>query len=178
MRSLKIIIPAILVFLLIVGGIYTIYQSQIAPKIDLGITTVPSPPKNNFPESSASAKPQTKNNTSVTNQPSTGPDDELAIQNIGIHVNNLNQDQKITSPLIVKGVANVTSQTITIKVYDKTGNTLGQGKASACVSLTGCNFEASVVFQKSPMQTGYIEIYSPSTLDGKQLYLQTFSVNF
>lgn len=178
MRSLKIIIPAILLFLLVVGGIYTIYQAQVTPKEDLSITNLPTPPKNNFPQSTASAKPQVNSATNVSNQPSTGPDDEIAVQNIGIRLNNISPNQQISSPFTLTGIANVTSQTVVILVHDNTGAILGQGEATACVSLTGCNFEASVAFQKPQIQTGYIEVYSPSTIDNSPTFLQTIPVNF
>lgn len=178
MRSLKIIIPAILLFLLIVGGVYTIYQSQVTPKVDLDITNLPTPPKNNFPQSTASAKPQVVSSSNVTNQPSTGPGDEIAVQNIGISVNNIKQGQQITSPFTIMGIANVTSQTVTINVRDNNGNILGRGGATACVSITGCNFEASITFQKPLDKAGYIEIYSPSTFDSSPTFLQTIPVIF
>ncbi len=178
MRSLKIIIPAILIFLLIVGGIYTIYQSQITPKIDLGVITTPSPATNNFPQSTASAKPKINGASNVANQPSTGPEDEPEIQNIGILISNIKPNQQITSPFTLSGIANTTSQIVVITVHDHAGNTLGKAQASACISLTGCAFEASVVFQKPQTKTGYLEIYSPSTLNNEPLYLQTTPVTF
>lgn len=178
MRSLKIIIPAILFFLLIVGGIYTIYQAQVTPKVDLDITSLPTPPKNNFPESSATAKPQVNGASNVTNQPSTGSEDEIAVQNIGIRVNNIKQGQQITSPFTLTGIANVTSQTVNILVHDNAGNILGRGEATACISLAGCNFEASIAFQKPQGKTGYIEIYSPSTIDSSPTYPQIIPISF
>lgn len=177
MRSLKIIIPAILLFLFIVGTIYTIYQIKVAPKDILDTTSLPSP-KNNFPQSSASAKPKVYGTSNVASQPSTGPEDELAVQNIGILVGNIKPNQQISSPFTIKGIANVTSQTVVIAVHDHAGNFLGQGRAATCVSLIGCNFEASIAFQKPQVKTGFIDVYSPSSIDNSPTFLQTISVNF
>jgi len=162
MRSLKIIIPAIL---------------QVAPKDNLDTTTLPSP-KNNFPQSSASAKPKVSSTSNLTNQPSTGPEDEIAVQNIGILIGNIKPNQQISSPFTIKGIANVTSQTVVIAVHDHAGNVLGKARAAACVSLSGCSFEASIVFQKPQTQNGYIEAYSPSYIDNSPTFLQTIPVSF
>lgn len=180
MNSLKIIIPAVILFILATAGVYTIYQTQTAEKI----ATDASPQislQSNFPTSSTSPKlqssPSPTSQTNVQAQPATGTD-ELEIKNEGIHMQNPTPGSLASSPLVVSGIANVTSQKVVVIVKDTTGSTLGQGTAQACVGLDACYFEATIAFSKPKTDIGLLEVYSPSAIDNSPTFLQTIPVSF
>ncbi|MEK7581558.1 MAG: Gmad2 immunoglobulin-like domain-containing protein [Patescibacteria group bacterium] len=180
MNSLKIIIPAVILFILATAGVYTIYQTQTANKKTVDATPQISP-QSNFPTSSASPKlqpsPTSASQTNVQAQPATGTD-ELEIKNEGIQLQSPTRGELVNSPLTVSGIANVTSQIVVITVKDTAGNTLGQGTAQACVGLDACYFETTIAFSGPRTSIGYLEVYSPSTIDNSPTFLQTIPVSF
>lgn len=175
MNSLKIVIPIIIVAILISAGVYAVYKTQTAQE------TTPGTAQDSFP----SASPAVSLNPSVqgtknppSNQPSTGPEDEIGVNNIGIQISTPQNQSTITSPVIVSGRANVTSQLVKITIFDSNGNILGEGQATACVALDACPFSASVPFKTPSTQSGTIEVYSPSMLEGSKTFLQSILVSF
>lgn len=175
MNSLKWIIPIIIVAILVGVGIYTIYKSQ-TDTID--IEKAQETPSTGFGETTPSSSPNVMSANTPQNQPATGPEDELEIKNIGIKVNNPKVGQKISTPVKVTGTANVTSQNVIIKVLDQNGKVLGQGTAQACVGLDACTFEASITFDNNMNSSGFIETYSPSTINDLKTYESLIPVTF
>lgn len=181
MSSLKWIIPIVIVAILVGIGAYTIYKAQTG-NVEIGeveneATTSAGFGEITSPSPTPKSSPQTQAAT-VNNQPATGPEDELLVKNAGIQVINPTSGQLISSPLKVSGTANVTSQTVVIKIKTTDGKVLGEGSAQACVGLDACPFEASVVFDKPQTSIGLLEIYSPSTVDNSPTYLQSVPVSF
>ncbi len=171
MNSLKLIIPLAIIFALLGAfGVYRVYKAQTKSEANIR--------QEFFPSTSDSATPAVQGaTTTLPGQPSTGQD-ELEIKNIGIQLSSPVANQQISSPQKVTGTANVTSQTVVIKILDSDRNTLGWSQASACVGLNSCQFEAIVTFQNPNSTNGYLEIYSPSTINGSKTFLQTIPVAF
>lgn len=171
-KDLKLVIPAALIFILALFGIYRLYQVRVAKTEESptpspivapsGFETFPPPSVTTFP-------PQT--------QPASGSD-TVEVKNIGIKLEFPQEGDIITSPIKVTGTANVFEGHVAIRVKDATGKIIGQGLATACMDFDACPFEASIVFTKPNTSSGSVEVYSPSGLDGSQQYLQTISVSF
>ena len=169
-KDLKILIPAALIFLLALFGIYRLYQVRVARPQESpsptptatpsGFETFPSPP---------------------TSVPSTLPasgSDTVEVKNIGITLTSPQIDDLVSSPVKVTGRANVFEGHVSIRVKDANGQILGQGFATACMDIDACPFEASVPFTNSTTLTGEVELYSPSAVDGTEQYLQSVSIRF
>lgn len=180
MNSLKIIIPAIIVFILAIAGLYYLYQTQTSSKLSLD-TTLQASPKNNFPQASSSASPSsvkgTQNQNSPQSQPSTGSESEQELKTI-ISITSPQSSSFITSPLKIQGFANVTSQKVFIYIKDANGKILGVAKTSACLDLNPCEFSTNIVFGQPQTATGSIEAYSPSTFDNSAQDLTSLGINF
>jgi len=155
-------------------GVYTIYKSQTRNSLE---PIFQQDSQNSFPSATSSATPNIQGVNIPPNQPDTGSS-ELEIKNAGIKLSTPTSGEQISSPVKVTGTANVTSQTVIIKVFDSNGNILGQGRSSACVGLDACPFEATITFQHPTAGNGSVEIYSPSTIDSSATYLQTIPVIF
>ena len=179
MQSLKFIIPAIIIFVLAISGIYYLYQTQTSsPSSVLNPNASASPIGTTFPQASASAQPSSEPRAmGVNSQPATGPEDNQ-VRNPGITVLGPSRDSKISSATKVYGIANVTSQTVIIEVRDAHGKLLGSGSAQACIGLDACPFSASVVFKNSETASGTILVYSPSQIDSSPTYTQELPVKF
>lgn len=174
LNNLKIVILLIIVFVLAVSAIFYFYQKRIIKNVPLTELATPSPAAN-FPTSSAN--PSTFGSQSVPNsQPQTGFDTQ-DVKNIGISLLGPQQSEKISSPVLVSGRANVLGN-IVVVVKDANGNILGEGKTTACVGYDACPFEAAVDFSQSSTPTGTVEVYNPSGVDGSPKYLQVISVRF
>lgn len=174
MKSLKWIIPIVIVTILLGAGVYTIYRTQTAVEQILPTQS----PRNNFPTQEASPSLQVKGIAPPNNQPATGPEDGLEVKNVGIKVENLNSNVKISSPLTIKGTANVTSQTVIVSVKDANGKILGTGQATACIGLDACDFQTQIAFSNPTTSAGFVEVYSPSTIDSSPTFLQTIPITF
>lgn len=177
MNSLKWVIPILIVAILVGAGAWAIYKAQIAKE---EISPIESP-NINFPgakEASPTPQLQVQSTTPPVNQPATGQENGLEITNIGIRIISPQPNVKITSPVKVTGMANVTSQRVVIQIKDANGDILGQGHATACLDLDACAFQASILFSNSQTTTGQIEAYSPSTIDNSATYLQSIPVTF
>lgn len=180
MNNLKIVIPALIVFILVVAGLYYLYQTQTSFKTNLD-TTQEASPKNNFPQASSSATPinikGTRDQNSPPQQPSTGSNYYQELNTI-ISITSPRESDFISSPFKIQGLANVTSQIVFINIKDANGKILGTGRASACLDLNPCEFSASIVFSQPQTSTGNIEAYSPSTFDGSAQDKTSLRVNF
>ncbi len=180
MNNLKIVIPAIIVFILSIAGLYYLYQTQTGGKLNLD-TTQEASPKNNFPQASSSASPinvkgaQDKN--APPEQPSTGSDNYQKL-NTMIAISSPQQSDIISSPLKIQGFANVTSQLVFIHLKDANGKILSTARASACLNLTPCEFSTTIVFDNPLTKTGTLEAYSKSTFDNTISDQTSLSINF
>lgn len=177
MSSLKIILSVIILFVLLVAGIYYYYQTQVSNVSDLNLNTQASPGLG-FKEASPSASTKgTSASASQATTPGTGPEDRMALATT-ISITNPAQASTITSPVQVNGFANITSQVVEIQIKDSNGNTLGTSRASACLSYTACDFAANIVFAKPQTSTGTIEAFAKSTIDGSPVDITSLGVNF
>lgn len=180
MNNLKIVIPTIIVFILVVAGLFYLYQTQTSSKINLD-STLQTSPKNNFPQASSSATPSTvkgaQNQNSPQSQPSTGSESQQELKTI-ISITSPQEDNFISSPVKIQGFANVTSQTVIIRIKDANSHIIGSGKAPACIGYTPCEFSSTITFDTPKTQTGTIEAYSPSTFDNSIQDQTSQSINF
>lgn len=169
-KDLKLIIPAALIFLLALFGIYRLYQVRVAkPQESPTPTPIASPSGfETFPSQQASP-PQT--------QPASGSD-TVEVKNIGIRLEFPQEGDTITSPVKVTGAANVFEGHVAIRVKDATEKIIGQGSATACMDYDTCPFEASITFAKPASATGTVEAYSPFAVDESAKYLQSVPVRF
>lgn len=172
-RDLKLIIPAALIFLLALFGIYRLYQVRVA-------RPAASPTPASSPSGFEQPTPTPTPTTAVT-PPPTQPDSgsETADgKNIGIFLRQPFPNTMIQSPVKVTGHANVFEGYVRVRIKDSSGNILGEGFATACMDVEPCPFETSIAFKTPQSSRGTVEAYSPSPKDGAEDYLQTIPVNF
>lgn len=169
----KQIVLGILVFGLVVGGIYYFYQRQVN---DLTEPEIITETQEGFPtteDQEATAQPTP---TSVAaSQPDTGIGD---VKNIGIVLSLPARNSLIYSPVKVTGRANVYEGHVSIRIKDSSGKVLGSGFATACMDVDACPFEALIPFSNPQTSTGTVEAFSPSPADGSEQFLQSATVNF
>lgn len=165
------LIVAIIVIVIIILGAsiaYFVYQRQIGTQ-----NQFPSPapsPISNFP--SDSSDEELAEGVVPSIQPESGTNTNNV--NLGINVTSPQNQAVISSPVTVKGFANVEDESLSIEVKDSYGNILGEGTATACFDTNLCPFEASVVFNQSSTDEGTVEVSSPQSSD----YLQAISIRF
>ena len=127
-------------------GLYSVYKSKRT------VSEEPKPlssPVAQFPTTKVSPPPQ---------QPESGTN--TANVQLGITVNEPRSNQLVSSPVKIKGTANVPEGEVTIQVKDSAGQILGEAIATACFDLNPCFFEASVVFDRPQTAFGTVEVYS------------------
>ena len=172
--SLYVGLVVVLIFALGIYGVFKLYQKKVvSPAI------APTPAPQSF-ESLVSPSPSTTPKQAA-NPPQTLPEagsETQEVKNVGIALNAPKENQIVKTSLFVSGTANVTSQIVQIKVKDSIGEILGQGQATACLSVNGCPFEVWVNLTKPITQTGTVEVYSRNTVSGQAEYLQIIPVIF
>lgn len=171
-RDLKIIIPAALIFLLAIFGIYRLYQVRVAQPQE---SPTPSPIAS--PSEFETFPSQTVTTTPPQTQPESGSN-TVEVKNIGIILTSPQNGDLISSPVTIKGRANVFEGHVAIRVKDATGKILGQGFATACMDIDACPFVASIPFTKPTTPTGTVEAFSLSPMDGSEEYLQSVPIRF
>lgn len=172
--SLYVGLVVVLIFALGIYGVFKLYQKRVTSE-----TVLPTPTPQTFgtlPTPTPKATP-TQAATTPQTLPAAGSETQ-EVKNVGIFVNVPKNSQVVNTPLFVTGTANVTSQTVQIRVKNSIGEVLGQGTANACLSANGCPFESSVNFTKTLTQTGTVEVYSQNVVNGQEEYLQTIPVIF
>ena len=164
----NLIVALVIIILVAVGsaGIYWAWQKQ---KLETQITPSPAPsPISKFP----STLGESKANGPVPNvQPQAGTD--TASVNLGIEITSLYGKSQVSSPVKVKGLANVPEESVIVEIKDANGRVLGTSYASACFDSHPCPFEASVVFESSAGDFGTLEVRSPESG-----YFDSFQVFF
>ena len=174
MNNYRVAILAAIVLIILFAGAYFIYKNQVINQVSTvkespfpGALTLPSPSPVTLP---AGGEAQ------VNEQPQSGSD-TVEVKNIGIQITSPSGSSVITSPVTVSGSANVLGD-IVINIKDATGNILATSRTPACVAYDACPFEAKINFVASKTQAGTIEVYNPSTADGKPQYLQQILIRF
>jgi hypothetical protein len=176
MSNLKEIILLIIIFILGVSAMLYVYQRQTKNgNLDLG--SLPSPEVTQTRPTPTPTSIPTAGAKSLSSQPATGNGDR-EIKNIGITIENPTSAEIVSSPLKIKGRANVFEGNVVIRIIDANGSILGQTTATACMDYDACPFVANVTFTKPQTVTGLLEVYGTSGLDGSPTYLQQISVNF
>lgn len=176
MNQTKIVIAAVITLLLISVSalvVYWLIQNNLQ-KLPVAVQS-PSPKASGFKAITTTPTPTPK--SIVSNQPQTGSD-TAEIKNIGVTIENVFSGETITSPITVKGKANVFEGQVILEIKDYNGNVLGKSTATACMGLDACPFEATIKFSKSSTPYGTLEAYAPSVKDGSKLYTQSVIVNF
>lgn len=172
--SLYVGLVVVLIFALGIYGVFKLYQKRVTSQ-----TISPTPTPQSFGTLPSPAPATTP--IQAANPPQTLPaagSQTQEIKNVGIIVNVPKNGQVINPFLLVSGTANITSQTVQIRIKNSIGEVLGQGLAKACLSTNGCPFEVSVNFTKAITQTGTVEIYSENVVNSQEEYLQTIPVRF
>ena len=150
---------------LITFGVYSRYTKRVSQEVSQE-ETIPLPtPESGFPIVETSPPPVQPESGTSTNQ------------NIGIKITEPENGVQITSPLIVKGQANVEGGIVTIKVIDAFGKVLGKAYVFACMDINFCSFETSINFVKPQTPTGFVEVESASPNNLPE-FRQTLTVTF
>ena len=154
----NLIAALVIIILVAVGsaGIYWAWQNQ---KTQSQLIPSPTPsPISKFP----STLGESKANGPLPNvQPQAGID--TASVNLGVEITTPNGKSQVSSPVKVKGLANVPEESVIVEIKDANGKVLGVSQASACFDSHPCPFEASVVFESSTSDFGTLEVYSPES---------------
>jgi hypothetical protein len=170
------IVGFIVLILLVTAGIY-VYQKSIKTIADRNASTLSSPsPAEKFKALSSPtpvASPTNKT-TNVAITPSTGVDP----QNVGITVNSPQIQNKVMSPVTIKGSANVLDSTVNLRILDANGDVLGTSQTTACMAQDACPFSATFNFSASSTPTGIIQTFGNPTSDNPVPYLQSIEVSF
>ena len=174
MNNYRVAILATIVLIILFAGAYFIYKNQVNNQIStveespsLEVLTLSSPSPTTLP---AGGQVQ------VNEQPQSGSDTQ-EVKNIGIQITSPSASSVISSPLTVSGFANVLGD-IVINVKDADNKILGSAKVTACIGLNACPFQVAINFAKSQTDAGAIEVYNPSTANGKPQYLQQIPIRF
>ena len=153
----NLIVALVIIVIVAVGsaGIYWAWQKQ---KLETQITPSPAPsPISNFP----STLGKSTNNNVPNVQPQAGED--TASVDLGVEITAPYGKSQISSPLKIKGLANVPEESVIIEIKDNNGNVLGTSQSSACFDSHPCPFEASIVFESSAGDFGTLEVHSPES---------------
>src|SRR3990167_11017779 len=151
----NLIVALVIIILVAVGsaGIYWAWQNQ---KIQSQLIPSPTPsPISKFPSTLGESK---ANGSLPSVQPQAGTDTSSV--NLGVEITAPNGKSQVSSPVKIKGLANVPEESVIVEIKDNNGNVLGKSQASACFDSKPCPFEASIVFESSTGDWGTIEAYS------------------
>ena len=149
------LIIAVVIIILVALGATGIYLAWQGKKTQTSATASPIPsPISNFPSSENQQSP----NPSPSIQPQAGEDTDSV--HLGIEITSPSDKSQISSPVRVKGLANVPQELIVVEIKDANGKVLGQTQASACFDAQPCPFEATIVFDGTAADYGTIEANS------------------
>ena len=154
----NLIVALVIIILVAVGsaGIYWAWQKQ---KLETQITPSPAPsPISKFPSTLGESK---ANGPVPSIQPQAGID--TASVNLGVEITVPNGKVQISSPVKIKGLANVPEESVVVEIKDANGKVLGESYASACFDSHPCPFEASIVFESPAGDWGTLEVRSPES---------------
>lgn len=154
----SLIIALVIIILVVAGGagIYLVWQKQ---KLKTQLIPSPAPsPISNFPSTLGKS---TTNGPVPDVQPQAGTD--TAFLTLDIEITAPQDKSQISSPVKVKGLANVPEESVIVEIKDNNGNVLGSAAASACFDSHPCPFEASVIFENNTTESGTLEVHSPES---------------
>ena len=163
----NLIVALVIIIIVAVGsaGIYWAWQKQ---KILTQVTPSPTPsPISNFP----STLGESRTNGPVPDvQPQAGTD--TASVSLGVEITAPYDKSQVSSPVKIKGLANVPEESVIVEIKDANGKVLGGSYASVCFDSHPCPFEASVVFESSVGDFGTLEVHSPESgyFDSVQIF--------
>lgn len=146
---------------LITFGVYNRFTKRVSQEEIIPLPT----PESGFPTAEISPPPI---------QPESGTNTNL---NTGIRITEPQDGTFVTSPLKVKGLANVDGGVVTVKVIDLAGKVLGRSNVFGCMGEDFCPFEATINFTKPQTSTGFVEAESAST-DNLPQFLQRLTIFF
>ncbi len=135
---------------LITFGVYNRFAKRVAQEEPGGIASPAPTPAQGFPVPEVSPPPTQPDSGTNTNS------------NIGIQIIAPQNGSSATSPLTVRGLANVDGGIVTITVKDQNGKALGKTNIFGCMGTDFCSFEAKVTFVKPQTASGYLEAESAS----------------
>jgi len=79
------------------------------------------------------------------------------------------ENQVISVPLLVKGSARVSEGAVFVRLKDKSGKILAEGRTTAAKGAPGRgDFELSLKFEPPPAGQGYLEVFEKSAQDGSE----------
>ncbi|MBI4037578.1 hypothetical protein HY382_00860 [Candidatus Curtissbacteria bacterium] len=176
MNRTNIIAIVVLIALILIGtGSYLVWQNQKRlEEVNIEPASLPTP-TTNFPASTPSASAQ--NGTSINRQPDAGTGNKV-IKKLGITIIEPQEGSFASSPLIIRGYANVFGGLVQLKLKDTSGETLGTTTAMGCTGEEACPFEVPLIFSKSQTASGTLETFSNSAKDGSVENLVTVPVTF
>ena len=163
----NLIIALVIIILVAAGGagIYWAWQKQ---KVQTQLTPSPAPsPIANFPSTLGESK---TNGPLPSVQPQAGADTSSV--NLGVEITAPQGKSQISSPVKIKGLANVPEESVIVEIKDANGKVLGASQATTCFDSHPCPFEASIVFENSKGDFGTVEAYSPGSVysDSVQIF--------
>jgi len=151
----NLIIALVIIILVAAGGagIYWAWQKQ---KVQTQLTPSPAPsPIANFPSTLGESK---ANGPLPSVQPQAGADTSSV--NLGVEITAPQGKSQISSPVKIKGLANVPEESVIVEIKDANGKVLGASQATACFDSHPCPFEASIVFESAAGDSGTLVVHS------------------
>lgn len=173
------IIGTVTLILIILGSltIYYYYQQRQLNDLDLS-SNLPNPTSTfKIPSPTPSPSSITKTTSQVTRQPDSGASNTL-IKKVGITIIEPQEYSFASSPIVVRGYANVFEGQVTIKLVDAQGDVLATTQAKGCMGEEACLFEALLMFTKPQSNAGTLQTFSTSAKDGSVENLQEVAITF
>ena len=162
------LIVALVIIIIVAAGSAGIYWAWQKQKVQPQIPPSPAPsPISKFPSTLGESK---TNGPVPSVQPQAGADTTSV--NLGVEITTPYGKSQISSPVKIKGLANVPEESVIVEIKDNNGNVLGASYASACFDSHPCPFETSIVFEGSTSNFGTLEVRSPKSgyLDSVQIF--------
>lgn len=177
MNKTNLIAIVVLIGIILLGtGIYFAYQNRLARLEETGLEPASLPtPVTTFPVASQSPSPRI--GASVNSQPASGISDSQ-VKKIGITILEPRDNSLISTPVIVRGYANVFEGLVQLRLKDANGNVLGTNTAMGCMGEEACPFEVPLIFSKSQTASGTLESFTYSPKDGSVENLITVPITF
>ena len=153
------LIVALVIIIIVAAGSAGIYWAWQKQKVLTQVTPSPTPsPISNFPATLGESE---TGGPLPSVQPQAGAD--TASVNLGVEITAPYGKLQISSPVKIKGLANIPEESVVVEIKDANGNVIGESRASACFDSTPCPFEASIVFESSAGDFGTLEVHSPES---------------
>lgn len=176
-RSLIAAVTILIIIALAGLGIYYYYQQRQLSDLNLS-SNLPNPVSTfKIPSPTPSPSPLPNAASQVTRQPDSGISDTI-IKKMGITIIEPEEYSLASSPIVVRGYANVFEGQVTIKLKDAQGNILATTQAKGCMGEEACPFETLLMFTNPQSNTGTLQAFSTSAKDGSVENLQEIAITF